>query len=262
MFQNSISDQLGHSEGVPGKLNGFARAIALQVLSVAAICLLSASDAWALRCPVVGGDGPGGVCYPSPLIIDADGKGFHLTSAEGGVMFDIAGDGHPIQMAWTAAGSTNAFLALPHNGTITTGKELFGNYTPQTPSDHPNGFLALAVYDRPENGGNGDGVIDERDAIFSSLCLWIDSNHDGIAQPEEMHSLPELGVFSISLHYRESRREDQFGNLFRYKSRINLMDSEEEGSGPGPITYDVFFTTLDSQLEEPQPTGPKPTPTQ
>ena len=59
----------------------------------------------------------------SPIIIDTDGKGFHLTSARNGVLFDIAGDGHLVQMAWTAAGSTNAFLALPHNGEILTGKE-------------------------------------------------------------------------------------------------------------------------------------------
>jgi hypothetical protein len=213
----------------------------------------------ALYCPVFGGSAPGGRCA-SPIIIDTDGKGFHLTSAEGGVFFDIAGDGHPIQMAWTAAGSTNAFLALPRYGAITGGKDLFGNFTPQPSSANPNGFLALAVYDLPENGGNDDGIIDEKDAVFSSLRLWIDTNHDGIAQTDEVHTLTDLGVFSISLHYRESRREDQFGNLFRYKSRINLIDPEEEGGGPGPITYDVFFVTMDSPLEEPNPPESKPAP--
>jgi hypothetical protein len=180
----------------------------------------------------------------SPILIDTDGKGFHLTSAQEGVFFDISGTGNPIQMAWTALGSTNAFLALPHNGVISSGKDLFGDFTPQVPSDHPNGFLALAVYDLPQNGGNGDGVIDDKDAIFSSLVLWIDTNHDGIAQSDELHSLPELGVFSISLHYTESRREDQFGNLFRYKSRINLIDQEEDDSRAGPLAYDVFFTSV------------------
>lgn len=29
----------------------------------------------------------------------------------------------------------------------------------------------------------GDGVIDTKDAVFNSLRLWIDSNHDGICQP-------------------------------------------------------------------------------
>jgi hypothetical protein len=180
----------------------------------------------------------------SPIIIDTDGKGFHLTSAENGVAFDIAGNGRLLQMGWTAAGSTNAFLALPHNGEIVNGKDLFGNFTPQRPSDHPNGFIALADYDKPEKGGNGDNVIDETDAIFPSLRLWIDKNHDAVAEPEEIFTLPELGVFSVSVRYRESRREDRFGNLFRYKARINLTDPDELDSKPGPLAYDVFFDSI------------------
>ena len=181
--------------------------------------------------------------HASPIIVDVDNTGFHLTSAKDGVMFDIAGDGHPIQMAWTAADSTNAFLALPQDGKITNGKELFGNFTPQPPSNHPNGFLALAVYDQPDHGGNGDGVIDDKDAIFPYLRLWIDRNHDGIAQPDEIYTLHELGVFSISLKYKESWHVDQYGNLFHYKSIINVTDAEADESPDGRTIYDVFFST-------------------
>jgi hypothetical protein len=212
------------------------RCRALNTLALLALSLCLVGKASALPCPPHVYP-----CVGSPIVIDTDGKGFHLTPAEDGVFFDIAGDGHPIKMAWTAPGSTNAFLALPKNGQIASGKELFGNFTPQPPSGHPNGFLALAVYDRPEKGGNGDGIIDANDAIFSKLVLWVDANHDGIAQPEELHPLPDLGVFSISLHYRESRREDRYGNLFRYKSRINLIDDDEDDSRAGPVTYDIFF---------------------
>ncbi|HEV3039182.1 MAG TPA: hypothetical protein VHA33_15495 [Candidatus Angelobacter sp.] len=182
-------------------------------------------------------------CAPSPIIIDIGEEGFHLTSAQHGVAFDIAGTGHTIQLAWTDPHFRNAFLALPGpDGLVHNGKELFGNFTPQPPSNHPNGFIALAEYDKPENGGNGDGIIDERDAVFSHLRLWIDENHDGISQLNELHTLPELGVSSISLMYHPSRKEDEYGNLFRYRARVNPIPPDDQAE-VGKTAYDVFFVT-------------------
>jgi trimeric autotransporter adhesin len=99
------------------------------------------------------------------------------------VTFDIRGNGHPIRLGWPTAEAGNTRLALDrnHNGVIDDGKELFGNFTEQPPSDVPNGFLALAVFDKPSYGGNGDGIIAWRDAVYSKLLLWIDANHDGVS---------------------------------------------------------------------------------
>ena len=181
----------------------------------------------------------------SPILIDVTGRGFDLTSAANGVKFDISGTGNPIQMGWTAKGAANAFLALPGaDGLVDTGKQLFGNFTPQPASDNPNGFAALAVYDLPANGGNGDGIIDSRDSIYSALRLWIDANHDGISQPEELHTLSSLGVVSISLNYAPSRRVDQYGNVFRYKAAVDPNDPDP--AHVGRTTYDVFFVTAAS----------------
>src|SRR5438876_1340501 len=121
----------------------------------------------------------GGCCQPgacSPIILDTAGEGFHLTDTEGGVRFDIDGSGKPLRLSWTASGKGNAFLALDRNGngTIDNGKELFGNFTEQPASDDLNGYKALAVFDAPEHGGNGDGVIDNRDAVWPMLLLWTD----------------------------------------------------------------------------------------
>jgi hypothetical protein len=191
------------------------------------------------------------VVCTTPIIIDTEGEGFHLTSAENGVTFDIRGDGQPMRISWTAPGYHNAFLALDRDGSgaITSGKELFGNVTAQPQSATPNGFLALAEFDKPENGGNGDGVIDEHDAVFSKLVLWIDDNHDGISQPSELHGLSEFGIHSLSISYFESRKTDEFGNQFRYKARVNPRkedrDSRDEtvAGEVGRWAYDVFFVT-------------------
>ena len=182
----------------------------------------------------------------TPIIIDTTGKGFHLTSAQNGVMFDLKGDGIPEQIAWTDSSSGNAFLALDRDGDgkITSGKELFGNYTQQPFSPNPNGFLALAEFDKPQNGGNGDGIIDSRDAVYSKLLLWIDVNHDGISQPDELHALPELGIYSISLDYKIFRRIDQFGNQFRYRAAINSQTGDKK-SKAGSWAFDVFLVSLD-----------------
>jgi hypothetical protein len=176
---------------------------------------------------------------PSPIIVDVDHSGFSMTDAAGGVDFNILNDGVPVRISWTAASSSNAFLVLDRNGNgvIDSGAELFGDLTPQPSSPGPNGFLALAEFDKLQNGGNGDGIINKQDVIFANLRLWQDTNYNGISEASELHTLKGLGLKSIDVEYKESRRVDQYGNQFRYRSKVK----DTHDAQLGRWAWDVFL---------------------
>ncbi len=192
-------------------------------------------------------DFPFPICQPleDPILIDLSGNGFSMTDQKGGVNFDFYGNGKPHRIAWTAAGVENGWLALDlnHNGKIDNGEELFSNVTPQPglAAQHL-GFKALAQYDGPKFGGNGDGVIDDKDAIYSRLLIWVDRNHNGVTDPGELITLKQAGIKSISLDYfNDASYPDLYGNQFRYRARVVWTDASKNARQGW--AYDVTLIT-------------------
>lgn len=174
-------------------------------------------------------------------MIDLDCGGFTFTAAEDGVRFDIDGDGSEEQIAWLDRAGGDVLLALDRNGNglIDDGTELFGNWTPQPATAEPNGFIALAVFDSPEEGGNGDGIISPEDRIYDELRLWEDSNHDGLSQAEELSILASSGVRGVDLSYITAQRRDRYGNYLRWMSKV-YFDNERRMAA-----VDVIFRTME-----------------
>lgn len=199
-------------------------------------------------------------CSGSPVLIslienvhsEPDADAFPLTTLADGVRFSITADPKVIYpVSWTVEGAQVAFVVhlpsnyIPGKPYIFNGADLFGNFSPQPApvKGHPaNGYAALLVWDLPENGGNGDGAIGLSDRAVqlgiapSGIALWIDDNHDGIAQPGEMFTFRDKGVEGIvASQYRESHWTDSAGNKFRYAAPVQLS------SGRKTRSFDVFL---------------------
>jgi hypothetical protein len=181
-------------------------------------------------------------CVGSPIVLDIEGDGISFVSHIRGPLFDLSNLGSPVKTGWIQGDDALLVFDRNGNGIIESGAELFGNHTSNSQGNsYENGYLALGFYDKKSQGGNEDGMIDRADQIFDKLQLWQDQNQDGISQPEELYSLPALGVKSISLDFEAISVQDIFGNEVRFKSFFYRTSSWAEAKGIKGETQDVWF---------------------
>ncbi len=143
------------------------------------------------------------VAEAEPLILDLNGNGLDLTDVRSGegVSFDITGDGNKENVSWAKA--SDGFLVYDRNGngTIDSGKELFGDQ-----HGAKNGFEELSKFD-----SDGSGSIDINDTIYKDLSVWQDLNQNGISEQNELKSLKDMNIEEISLNH-DDRSERVAGN--------------------------------------------------
>jgi hypothetical protein len=191
----------------------------------------------------------------SPLLVQIHpGSSFinkiELSSQAQGVSFDIKGknDTTPDQkrlISWFTPATINGnfFIVLPDaNGNVTGIDQMFGDNTTGPDGQlAANGYEALRKWDGRRDDGSydqsaRDGVITNKDPVFSKLRLWQDSNLDGVAQPYELYTLDAYDVVQIDLNYDKNFGEsDVYGNQVKLKSVVHTKD------GLVHVMYDIWF---------------------
>ena len=147
----------------------------------------------------------GAAAMTDPLVINLSGVPGDLTEQK--YSFDIDSDGDADQISFAGPGS--GFLALDRNddGTINDGGELFG-------TESGNGFKDLAEFDT-----DGNQWIDENDAVFDKLRIWMKSE----SGQDQLVALGQAGVGAIYL-----------GNVsteFAVKDEANTQQGQVRSSG-------------------------------
>mgnify|MGYP007051583188 CR=1 FL=1 len=124
-----------------------------------------------------------GAALKDPLVINLDVPSAELTTDT--LSFDLDSDGQQDTINRLAEGSGYLVFDRNNNGKVDNGSELFG-------VESGNGFTDLAVYDQDNNG-----FIDESDAIWQQLRIWIQSDQTS----GQLGTLAENGVGALYLGY-------------------------------------------------------------
>jgi Ca2+-binding RTX toxin-like protein len=157
-----------------------------------------------------------------PLALDLDGDGIETIGLRDGkpILFDHDGDGIKTGTGWLKSDDAWLVLDRNRNGTIDSGRELFGVETLKSNTKlATDGFDALRDMD-----SNTDEKIDQSDVVFDQLRLWRDSNQDGISQIDELSTLNTNGITSIGLQSTVSTKNLGNGNIQRAFGVFNRSD--------------------------------------
>ena len=178
-----------------------------------------------------------------PLVLDLDNDGIEAVGINPAapVLFDMDGDGIKTATGWIKADDGMVVLDLNGNGLIDSGRELFGDSTvltrgPRAGQNAANGYEALADLDI-----NGDGAINSLDAAYASLRIWQDANQDGISQANELRTLSDAGIASLSVIGQASNVNLGNGNTQPFSGTFTRTDGSTGASGVAEVSGSLLL---------------------
>lgn len=152
------------------------------------------------------------VILTDPLVISLDSNPIGVSDQKW--QFDIDGDGCKDNISMLSKGS--GFLVFDKNqdGIINNGLEMFGART-------GNGFAELMEYDE-----DGNGWIDENDAIYNKLSVWAkdDSGEDKLLSLKEAQ-VGAIYLKSLATSFSLKSDEDNKQNAQVRRSGMYLTES-------------------------------------
>ncbi|WP_338494998.1 S8 family serine peptidase [Pseudomonas trivialis] len=168
--------------------------------------------------------------YVDPLLLDLTGSGVHMTDIRDGVLFDTDHSGTLKRSGW-ADHSTGMLVIDDGSGQVKDVSQMFSEYYGGKTGVEgaagevrfKDGFAALASED-----GNKDGVIDQRDPVWSKLRVWVDSTHDAKVDAGELKTLSELGITQINVRPTSTSTEIRDGNKVLASGSFTINGKSQE----------------------------------
>jgi RTX calcium-binding nonapeptide repeat (4 copies) len=167
-----------------------------------------------------------------PIIIDLAGLGTSLLSVEESQVVLNGIDGVATHTGWVQSGAGILAYDFDGDGAVDGLAEIdFRSLVAGASTD----LSALAALDE-----NKDGRFTADDSEFGNFLVWADSNEDGIAQPNEVATLAQLGIASIDVTIN-SQSYAEAGSQVHNTTTVTLSDGTVRTALD--ITFAVSMTT-------------------
>ncbi|MBO9403220.1 hypothetical protein [Shimia sp. R9_3] len=183
-----------------------------------------------------------------PIILDLDGDGVEIAFGTQ-VYFDIDEDGYLEQTSWASADDGFLVIDLNADGSRGAGDGVIDKAVEMIWGDwlgtvNSTDLQVLSVLEQLNDWGNGDGVLNAQDTMWSELRIWQDLDQDAVTDDGELKTLGAWGITEVALSYDDgsdfNEHDDDisvFGNtLFGLSSYTRNGEVVEGGVGDVALT--------------------------